>query len=71
MGVAMNKLNPLTRGIVLLVVLAALTVIEFFIARLEAATFLLVLIALVKAGLVLWYFMHLPRVFKSEGEHES
>jgi len=67
----MNKLNPLTRGIVLLVVLAALTVIEFFIARLEAATFLLVLIALVKAGLVLWYFMHLPRVFKSEGEHES
>jgi cytochrome c oxidase subunit 4 len=67
----MNKLNALTRGIVIFVILAVLTAVEFFIARLEAATVLLVLIALVKAGLVVWYFMHLPRVFKSEGGHES
>jgi heme/copper-type cytochrome/quinol oxidase subunit 4 len=70
-GKTMDKLNPLTRGIVLLAALAILTAIEFLIARLESVTILLVLIALLKAGLVLWYFMHLPRVFKTEEEHES
>lgn len=67
----MNKLSPLTRGVVVFAILAALTAIEFFLASLGApATAFLVLIALAKAGLVLWYFMHLPRVFKSEGGHE-
>jgi hypothetical protein len=68
---SMNKLSDLTRGVVLLVTLALLTVVEFLVAQLETATFLLVVLILVKAGLVIWYFMHLPRVFKSEGEHES
>ncbi len=66
----MNKLNELTRGVVVFIILAVLTAIEFGLARLEAATLFLVLIALAKAGLVLWYFMHLARVFKSEGGHE-
>jgi caa(3)-type oxidase subunit IV len=66
----MNKLNELTRGIVVFAILAVLTVIEFFLARLEVATFILVVIALAKAGLVVWYFMHLARVFRSEGGHE-
>lgn len=66
----MNKLNALTRGIVLLIILAVLTAIEFLIARFESVTVILVLIALTKAGLVIWYFMHLPRVFKPEGGHE-
>ncbi len=66
----MNKLTVLTRGVVVFIILAVLTAVEFFLARFDAITFLLVLIALTKAGLVLWYFMHLPRVFKSEGDHE-
>ena len=66
----MNKFSALTRGVLVFAILAVLTAVEFFLARLEAATFLLVLIALTKAGLVLWYFMHLPRVFKPEGDHE-
>ncbi len=66
----MNKLTALTRGVVIFVILAVLTAVEFILARLDAITFFLVLIALAKAGLVLWYFMHLPRVFKSEGDHE-
>ncbi len=66
----MNKLNALTRGVVVFVILAVLTAVEFILARFDAITFLLVLIAIAKAGLVLWYFMHLPRVFKSEGDHE-
>ena len=60
----MNKLNPLTRGIVVFAILAVLTAIEFIISGLGlSAVVFLVIIALVKAGLVLWYFMHLPRVF--------
>ncbi len=69
----MNKLNPLTRGIVVFAILAVLTAIEFMLAGLGlSAVVFLVIIALAKAGLVLWYFMHLPRLFKSEseGEHE-
>jgi cytochrome c oxidase subunit 4 len=66
----MNKLNELTRGIVVFAILAVLTAVEFFLARLEVATFILVVIALAKAGLVVWYFMHLARVFRSEGGHE-
>ncbi|HEX9017650.1 MAG TPA: cytochrome C oxidase subunit IV family protein [Anaerolineaceae bacterium] len=67
----MNKLNALTRGIVVFALLAVLTAIEFVLARAEIAVVVLVVIAVMKAGLVLWYFMHLPRVFKSEGEHEQ
>jgi cytochrome c oxidase subunit 4 len=67
----MSQMNAITRGIVVFIILAVLTAVEFFLARLEAATFLLVLIALAKAGLVVWYFMHLRRVFKpEEGGHE-
>ncbi len=67
----MNKMNELNRGVVLLVILAALTVVEFFIALQQMTIFLLGFIIVVKAGLVIWYFMHLPRVLNPEGEHES
>ncbi len=67
----MNKMNELNRGVVLLVILAALTVVEFFIALKQLTIFLLGFIIVVKAGLVIWYFMHLPRVLNPEGEHEA
>ena len=69
----MNKMNELKRGVVVFIVLAVLTGIEFAFARLELSYILLGLIALAKAIAVLWYFMHLPRVFtppSSEGGHE-
>ncbi len=68
----MNKMNELKRGVVVFIILAVLTGIEFAIALLEVSFILLALIALVKAIAVLWYFMHLPRVFNpsSEGGHE-
>lgn len=69
-----TKMNALTRGVVIFVILAVLTVVEYFLGILEnpSVFILLWLIALVKAGLVLWFFMHLPRVFnpKDEGGHE-
>jgi cytochrome c oxidase subunit 4 len=67
----MNKLNPLTRGIVTFALLAVLTAIEYVLGVLHVTAVLLWLIALIKAGLVLWFFMHLPRVFGAEGDHES
>lgn len=66
----MNKLNALTRGVVVFAILAVVTVVEFILARAEVSYVVLALLALVKAGLVLWYFMHLPRVFNSDGGHE-
>jgi len=66
----MSKLNDLTRGVVIFIILAVLTGFEFILAQVESATLFLVLVALAKAGLVLWFFMHLARVFKSEGGHE-
>jgi heme/copper-type cytochrome/quinol oxidase subunit 4 len=67
----MNKMNALTRGVVVFAILAVLTVIEYFLGTSAVPAVFLWLIALVKAGLVLWYFMHLARVFKPyEGDHE-
>jgi cytochrome c oxidase subunit 4 len=66
-----RKMNALKRGVVIFAVLAVLTLIEYFIATLEGPAVFLWIIALAKAGLVLWFFMHLPRVFsQDEGGHE-
>lgn len=67
----MNKFNELTRGVLIFAILAVLTGLEYFLGIAEVPAILLWIVALVKAGLVLWYFMHLQRVFKSEGGHES
>lgn len=66
----MSKLNALTRGIVVFAILAVLTGVEYILGINEAPAILLWIMATLKGGLVLWYFMHLPRVFKSEGGHE-
>lgn len=64
-----HKSAELRRGVMTFLALAVLTAIEYVLGTLENTTVLLVLIALVKAVLVLWFFMHLPRVF-TEGGHE-
>lgn len=66
----MSKLNALTRGIVVFAILAVLTGVEYILGINEAPAILLWIMAALKGGLVLWYFMHLPRVFQSEGGHE-
>ncbi len=68
-----NKSAELRRGIYVFLALAVLTVIEYFIGVAEGSTGLVLIlwvIILIKGGLVLWFFMHLPRVFSSEGGHE-
>jgi heme/copper-type cytochrome/quinol oxidase subunit 4 len=64
-----HNVDGLKRGVVTFIALAVLTVIEYFAGVFEWPAILLWLLALVKAGLVLWYFMHLPRVFSSGGGH--
>jgi heme/copper-type cytochrome/quinol oxidase subunit 4 len=67
-----DKSAELKRGILVFVALAVLTAVEYFLGVLEGGTAIIVLlwlIALIKGGLVLWFFMHLPRVFGSEGGH--
>lgn len=68
-----DKSAELRRGVIVFIALAVLTAIEYGVGLLETSTLsviLLVLLGLLKAGLVMWFFMHLPRVFQSEGGHE-
>ncbi len=65
----MKNMNPLTRGVVVFGVLAVLTIIEYFLGVLAVPMALLWIVAAMKAGLVLWFFMHLGRVFNPGGDH--
>jgi cytochrome c oxidase subunit 4 len=66
-----SKMNDLSRGVVVFVVLAVLTAVEYILGINSAPGVFLWIMALVKAGLVLWFFMHLARVFSpEEGGHE-
>jgi caa(3)-type oxidase subunit IV len=61
--------SELSRGVKVFVALTVLTIIEYFLGVWEVAAILLWIIALAKAVLVVWFFMHVYRVFggKSEG----
>ncbi len=66
---ASPKQDGLRRGVLVFIALAVLTVVEYVIGTQELPVAFLWLVALVKAGLVLWYFMHLKRAFSDEGGH--
>lgn len=58
------------QGVIVLVVLAVLTGAEYGIAiAMPALWIALIVIALIKAGIVLYYFMHISRVLRGEGGH--
>lgn len=57
------------RGVYVLVFLGVLTAVEYFVAIAGAPSFFLWLIAIVKAATVLWYFMHINRLFNQDGGH--
>jgi len=64
-----KKMDELTRGVLVFLGLAVLTALEYFLAVSEFPAILLWIIALLKAGLVLWFFMHIFRLSGSEGGH--
>lgn len=69
----MTKFSPLKRGIIVFIILTALTAIEYYLGINEVPAILLWAVAIIKLLLVLQYFMHISRVInpnKSEGGHE-
>src|SRR5512138_3082042 len=67
-----DKKSMLGQGVLIFVYLAVLTGLEFFVAVAFDAVPLLVVVALVKAGLVLYYYMHIYKLTATaEGESES
>jgi len=64
----LNKSDALRQGIVIFVFLAVLTGLEFFIAVTLEAIVLLVAVAILKAGLVMYYYMHIYKLNEESGE---
>lgn len=64
-----SKGAALRTGWVTIIVLAVLTAGEFLVSRAtDGAVVPLAVIALIKAGLIIQYFMHAPRVLNAGGE---
>ena len=62
--------SSLRKGLMVLIVLGALTAIEYVIAvAMESgAMAFLVVIGVVKAALILYYFMHIAQLWRQEEE---
>jgi len=56
-------------GILIVFLLALLTGVEFFIALATQSVVFLMLIAAAKAILVIWFFMHVKRLWAPEESH--
>jgi cytochrome c oxidase subunit 3 len=61
-----NKAEALRLGLFVFALLAVLTAAEFGIAVTIGQWFLLALVAVIKAGLVLYYYMHIYRLFEPD-----
>ncbi len=64
-----EKKAAMRRGNVVLVALALLTIVEFYIALTIPSTVLLLIAALLKAAVVVWVFMHVYRLWRGEEGH--
>ena len=53
---------------IIFIFLAVLTGLEFFIAIAIGAVILLVVVALIKVGLVMYYYMHIYKLNQESGE---
>jgi cytochrome c oxidase subunit III len=63
-----DKPEALRQGVIIFIFLAVLTALEFFIAIALGAISLLVVVALIKAGLVMYYYMHIYKLNDEPGE---
>ena len=64
-----KKAAAFRRGIVVLIVLAILTAVEYYVSLSQASMVVMFLIALLKAAAILQYFMHVRKLWSEEGEH--
>jgi len=63
-----NKSEALNQGFIIFIFLAVLTGLEFFVAIQLEAIALLIVIALIKAALVMYYYMH---IYKLNNQDET
>ena len=65
--------GSLRQGFVIFIVLAFLTFVEYVIAITNQSILLLTIVAIVKAGMVLYYYMHIYKLGENEGstDHHS
>jgi cytochrome c oxidase subunit 3 len=67
-----EKTSLLSQGVYIFVYLAVLTLLEFFVAVTFKSVALLVAVAMVKAALVVYYYMHIYKLNADhEGDHDS
>lgn len=66
-----NKSSVLLRGLVIFIFLAVLTALEFFVAIAIGDVTLLIVLALVKMGLVIYYYMHIYKLNEESGEDRN
>jgi hypothetical protein len=64
-----HKVGSYSQAIVVALILGALTIVELAIALYMNSPVLLLLIAAIKAVLVIRFFMHINRLWAPEGEH--
>jgi cytochrome c oxidase subunit III len=62
-----DKSSALRQGVMIFVYLTVLTILEYFVAVAMDAVPLLVVVAIVKAGLVLYYYMHIYKLNDDDG----
>lgn len=66
-----NISGALRQGAVIFGFLAVLTALEFLIAVAIDAIFLLVVVAMIKAGLVMYYYMHIYKLNQEAGDDRN
>lgn len=66
-----DKSSALGQGVVIFVYLAVLTLLEFFVAIALDAVMILIVFAVVKAALVLYYFMHIYKLNQADKDHDE
>lgn len=62
----LQKKAAMRQGNIVIAVLALLTIVEFVVAILQGTAVFLFIIALIKAALVVQYFMHVYRLWREE-----
>ena len=66
-----DKKTALSQGVIIFIFLAVLTALEYFIAVALNAIALLAVVALVKAGLVMYYYMHIYKLGGKVGDSDQ
>lgn len=62
--------SPYTRGFITFIVLMVLTLVEYYIGAAEdPSAVLLILIAILKAGIIMNIFMGITRLWRQEEHH--